>query len=135
MTKFIQILLISLLISCSSTKSGIKGNTNETIIGTWIIEQSTFNEIGSPVPENTSLKFTDDNRIKITLPKFGENYEDVSGTGNWKRNDGIITIEYDNVELWGGKQSWRILKLTKDKLEWEMKMNDGIQKEKYSRKQ
>lgn len=134
MTKPIQIVLIFLLISCNSTKNGIKDNTNEIIIGTWIIEQSTFNEIGSPVPENTSLKFTDDNRIKLTLPKFGENYEDVNGIGTWERNDGMITIEYDNVELWGGKQSWRILKLTKDRLEWEMKMNDGIQKEKYNRK-
>ena len=134
MKKFIQIISIILLISCSSIKNGIKNSNNQTIIGTWNIEQSTFNEIGSPVPKNTNLKFTDDNKIKITLPKFGENDEDISGIGTWEINEGMIIIEYDNVELWGGKQSWRIIKLNKNKLEWEIKMNDGIQKEKYNRK-
>jgi hypothetical protein len=72
--------------------------------------------------------------VKITLPKFGENHEDISGMGSWEKDGGIVTIEYDEKKLWGEIQKWKITKLTKKSLEWEMKMGEGLQKEIYTRK-
>ena len=104
------------------------------IIGTWIIEKSTFNGQGSPVTKGTNLKFTSDNRVKLTLSKFGQNFEDISTIGVWEMNNGIVTIDYGNEELYGEKQVWRIIKLTDKILEWELKMESGIQEEIYNRK-
>jgi hypothetical protein len=131
--KIVLILFTITLIGCNSTKIKNDQSAIDLLIGTWIVEKSTFNGQGSPVPKGTNLKFTSDNRVKVTLPNFGENYEDISGMGSWKKNDGIVTIEYDEKQLWGETQLWRIKKLTKNTLEWEMKMDDGLQEEIYTR--
>ena len=132
--KIILIFITITLISCNSIKSKSNQNNENLIIGTWIIEKSVFNKQVSPVPKGTNLKFTSDKRMKITLPKFGENYEDINGIGSWEKDGEIVTIEYDEKKLWGELQKWKITKLTKKSLEWEMKMGEGLQKEIYNRK-
>ena len=132
--KVILIFITISMIGCSSTKNTTDQNDINLLVGTWIVKKSTFNGQGSPVPKGTNLKFTSDKRVIVTMPKFGENYEDIIGLGSWKKNDEMVTIEYDEKKLWGEKQLWRIKKLTEKTLEWEMKMDDGIQEEIYTRK-
>tara|TARA_R110002050_G_scaffold298969_1_gene463376 strand:+ start:53 stop:478 length:426 start_codon:yes stop_codon:yes gene_type:complete len=132
--KVILIFLIVVLVGCNSVKNNSIQNKKNLIIGTWIVEKSTFNGQGYPVTKGTNLKFTSDNQVVYTLSKFGQNFEDISAIGVWEINNGIVTIDYGNEELYGEKQVWRIIKLTDKILEWEMKMESGIQEEIYNRK-
>ncbi|RMA56294.1 lipocalin-like domain-containing protein [Ulvibacter antarcticus] len=132
--KIILIFLIVNLVGCDSVKNKSIQNEKNLIIGTWIIEKSTYNGQGSPVTKGTNLKFTTDNQVTYTLSKFGQNFEDISAIGLWELNNGIVTIDYGNEELYGEKQVWRIIKLTDKILKWEMEMQSGIQEEIYNRK-
>ncbi len=129
----IKILLILTLIGCGTTKTNQK-EKDELLIGIWTIESSTFNDRGSPVPKNTSLEFKTDKKVKVTLPKFGENNEDVSGFGTWNYSEGFVKIKWNDEKLWGKPQNWKILELNKSKLHWKFEMISGIQEEKYKRK-
>ena len=132
--KIILILLIVNLVGCNSLKNKSIQNKKNLIIGTWTIEKSTFNGQGSPVTKGTNLKFTSDNKVILTLSKFGENFEDIKANGLWEIKNGFMIIDYGNEDLYGEKQVWRIIKLSDKILKWEMEMQDGIQEEVYNRK-
>lgn len=121
------------LISCETVKTNPKENKG-LLLGTWTIENSTFNNKSSLVPKNTSLEFSKEKKVKVTIPNFGENNQDISGVGTWNYREGFVKIEWNNEKLWGKPQNWEILELTESKLHWKFKMVDGVQEETYKRK-
>lgn len=134
-SKLSVLLTVIILTSCSSMRKQEQLKDDLPIVGSWVIEKSTVNGQDSPVPKKTTLKFTTDYQIQITIPKSSENQKEITGFGSWKKDKETIIITYDDKKLWGTKQTWSILKLTDKELEWEMETTKALQKELYYRKQ
>lgn len=137
MKTLLKLTFLLLLVGCSSTRTSVPKSDNlndNLLIGTWIIERSTLNGQTSPIPSNTSLKFTTDNRMSLSLPGLGSNGKDMVGTGEWEKNDNTIVIEYDDKAFSSAKQRWEIIKLTESKLHWKMDLDGRIHEEIYTRK-
>lgn len=114
----LTIILGITIFSCSSDDNDANEN-NSNLIGTWYGISSTLNGNNSGIPDNSTLKFTSDNRVEFIYGGFGNNGEDISEFGNWTENGNTLTITWDNSDPNLENYVLEILELNESTLKWQ----------------
>ncbi len=119
------LIILTILTSCSSDDKNSNEETNEKLIGTWIVTTRTFDWNSSEIPGyNYSpgyniVKFTSDQRTEFIYKEYGINGEDISEFGNWSKKGNTLTITWDEADPGLEKYILTITELTENSLKWD----------------
>jgi hypothetical protein len=113
-----KILFVFIIMSCSSNDDATTAK-EATIIGTWTGASSTLNGEDRGIPSNSIVKFTADNRTEFIYEGYGNNGEDISEYGKWKKSDSKLTITWDEADAGLGTYILNITELSSTSLTWQ----------------
>lgn len=132
MKKIFSLLVVLVLISCSSPNDDSNTPISDTPIGIWNLQEALLN--GSKVSSQDIVEFTSNNRTKFTYKKYGNNGQDIFENGSWKMTGNSLTITWDEADP--GKKIYviEILELTSTSLKWKTVIpNEGTLIETFSK--